>query len=595
VPSVFPVDEFESEEWYPGFRPEYDHAPWAVEPVRTFRKVDEERFWFLDFHLPRGLTPLGTIWNEDGYAWGTQSAAEALPLPSGRGVAVRMAGTHTYAGQIPVASEAETKARIKRVSRNLPAFLRDFEQIWENGRDEIQTDWNELRRTELRSLSGEQLLGYIHRARAHHKRAFEIHFQIMYGLLANYVGFYGQCTELGIVPGEIAKFLQGYDTKILETDRGLWRLTVAAREAGLSPIFATAPADQLHEVLRTTGGRASGWLSQFGDFLEKYGWRTEGICDVALPSWVEDPTPALGMIKTFLQQDRAHDFDAARAAAIEERETAVDAARSRLTTQEQRRFDSALASARAANFAWWNEDHDFYIDLRAMLPLRWAAQHAAERFGCGRPDDTLFLFWPELTRLVAGERPVHKFAGLIETRRQYYEHWRERRAEMPKVLGTVPNSVTDPILVEVFGLNRGFLDAICADNDEQTTTLTGVAASCGIARGPARVLHNADGLHLVQPGDVLVCESTSPNWTPAFAKIAACVCDGGGTLSHAAIGGREYRVPTVAAVGVATKTIRDGDEVEVDGTRGIVIVTRRSGGPDSKKNVMPLTPENAAT
>ena len=72
-----------------------------------------------------------------------------------------------------------------------------------------------------------------------------------------------------------------------------------------------------------------------------------------------------------------------------------------------------------------------------------------------------------------------------------------------------------------------------------------------------------------------MCESTSPNWTPAFAKIAACVCDGGGTLSHAAIVGRKYGVPTVTAVGLATMVIADGDEVEVDGTRGEVTVLRR--------------------
>ena len=47
----------------------------------------------------------------------------------------------------------------------------------------------------------------------------------MYPLLANYVGFYGMCTELGLDPGQIGKFLQGYDTKIMETDRELWRLT----------------------------------------------------------------------------------------------------------------------------------------------------------------------------------------------------------------------------------------------------------------------------------------------------------------------------------------------------------------------------------
>ena len=96
------------------------------------------------------------------------------------------------------------------------------------------------------------------------------------------------------------------------------------------------------------------------------------------------------------------------------------------------------------------------------------------------------------------------------------------------------------------------------------------------ARGKARVFNNADNLHTLEPGDILVCESTSPNWTPAFAKIAACVCDGGGMLSHAAIVGREYGVPTVTAVGLGTVVIEDGDEVEVDGDTGTVTVYKQS-------------------
>ena len=74
-----------------------DRSKAAVEPFDTFRPEDESRLWFLDFHWPRGLTPLATLWNEDGYAWGTQLAAERMPLPSGRGIAQRMAGPHTYA------------------------------------------------------------------------------------------------------------------------------------------------------------------------------------------------------------------------------------------------------------------------------------------------------------------------------------------------------------------------------------------------------------------------------------------------------------------------------------------------------------------
>jgi pyruvate,water dikinase len=146
---------------------------------------------------------------------------------------------------------------------------------------------------------------------------------------------------------------------------------------------------------------------------------------------------------------------------------------------------------------------------------------------------------------------------------------------MPKVLGTVPESVEDPILIEIFGLNAHSLKAMQSTGSAET--VTGIAASKGTARGTARVLHNADELHRVSAGDILVCESTSPNWTPAFAKIAACVCDGGGTLSHAAIVGREYGLPVVTASGIATTAIADGDEIEVDGTSGTVKVLNRAG------------------
>src|SRR6202451_4048822 len=100
--TVIPVDEFITDEWYPGFKPGYTHAPWYVDPVQTFRKEDEENFWFLDFHWPRGLTPMGLIWNEDGYNWACQLAAEQMPLPPGRGITCRLGGTPTHGSPPPV-------------------------------------------------------------------------------------------------------------------------------------------------------------------------------------------------------------------------------------------------------------------------------------------------------------------------------------------------------------------------------------------------------------------------------------------------------------------------------------------------------------
>lgn len=573
--SVVPVDEFITDEWYPGFRPAFDHAPFVIEPFRTFSKQDEERFWFLDFHWTRGLTPLGLVWNEDGYSWGTQLAAEQMPLPSGRGVTQRIAGTHTYASAIPVESPFEVATRAERLRGYLPQFLRNFPTLWAQRTAELEEGFTHFRDIDIASASLPELATMLRDARNHYRRAFEIHFEMMYPLLAHYRGFRGVCSELGIESGVVGKLLQGHDTKITETDRELWRLTAAARAAGLTAVFRSTEAENVYATLGAAGGAASGWLAQLTGFLDRYGFRAEGTGDVALPSWREDPTPVIGTIKTFLESDHDHDFDAALRRAHAEREEALDATRSRLTLREQETFEAALTSVQAANFPRWQDDHNYYIDLRAALPLRWAALGIAAKVGADRLDDTIFLFWPELVAVASGARRWREFRALVEERRQYFDHWQARRGDMPKVLGTVPDAVADPILIEIFGLNRHYLAMVKAGaTGSDVRRLTGIPGAGGTGRGPARVVRDAEQLYRVRPGEVLVCESTTPNWNTSFAKIAACVCDAGGTLSHAAIVGREYAVPTVTACALATSVIRDGDEIEVDGDRGVVTVIR---------------------
>jgi pyruvate,water dikinase len=438
---------------------------------------------------------------------------------------------------------------------------------------ELETGLSHFEKFDFAGKNLGDIAQYLFDARAFQKRAWEIHFEMMYPLLANYLGFYGICGELKIDPGEISKFLQGYDTKILECDRELWRLTAAAKEAKIDDVFAKTEPEKLSVAL-AKDPRAASWRSKFEEFLAKYGWRTEGISDIALAPWVEDPTSPLGTIKTFLQKQEIHDFEKARREALDEREASIDKARSKLSKEEQRQFDGALGSCVAANFAWWNDEHNYYIDLRATIPMRRGCLALADAVGANNPDDTLFLFWPEMHAIVRGEKKFSSFASIVERRREYYDHWMKKRPDMPKVVGTIPESVTDPILIEIFGMHHHFFNAMKAKG-KGAQTLTGVAASAGIAKGRARVLHDAGELHRILPGEILVCEATSPNWTPAFAKIAACVCDGGGTLTHASIISREYRIPCVVGCGLATSMIKDGDEIEVNGTKGTVTVFKK--------------------
>jgi phosphohistidine swiveling domain-containing protein len=574
--TVVPVEPFTGE-WYPGYKPEHFAAPFIVDAPSPFRPGDENQFWFLDFHWSRGLTPLAaTLWSADGYCWGTQSAAENLPLPPGRGVTCRMAGTHLYGSPLPETDPREIGARANRLGTNLPHFLQNYRSIWEAGRDELEATWDYFQKVDLTAAPTGELPTLITQARRYHKRSMEIHFAVMYPMLVNFLGFYGSCAELGIDTSQVGRFLQGEETKIMELDRELYGLAVKARQAGLSQVFADNEPEQLRAALSAHGGSAAQWLTDFDDFLRVYGHRQDATCDVGVPSWIEEPKQPLGLVKTFLLKETDHDFEAAARNAIAERDAAIDAARSGLTKEEQAVFDGGLAANQAANFPWWQDDHNFYIDLKVMLPLRRACQELARRVGADHKDDMLYLFWPELMDVAGGKPYDGGLKSLVADRRQYFDHWHVKRAEMPKMLGTIPETVEDPVLIEIFGINPGSLYSMQDPEAAQRTTLPGVAAAKGTARGIARVLQSSDDLHRLAPGEILVCESTSPNWTPAFGKIAGCVCDGGGMLSHAAIVGREYGIPTVTAVGVATLAIGDGDEVEVDGTNGKVTILKRA-------------------
>ncbi|MCR5033265.1 MAG: phosphoenolpyruvate synthase [Lachnospiraceae bacterium] len=100
--------------------------------------------------------------------------------------------------------------------------------------------------------------------------------------------------------------------------------------------------------------------------------------------------------------------------------------------------------------------------------------------------------------------------------------------------------------------------------------LKGVCGSAGEAIGKVCVIKGPEEFYKFQKGDVLVCNLTDPEWTPLFSLASAVVADTGAALSHAAIVAREYGIPAVLGVGLATVKYKDGDRIRVDGTKGTV-------------------------
>jgi len=99
----------------------------------------------------------------------------------------------------------------------------------------------------------------------------------------------------------------------------------------------------------------------------------------------------------------------------------------------------------------------------------------------------------------------------------------------------------------------------------------GLGASPGRASGVVRILDAPEEADRLQPGEVLVTHMTSPDWVPLMRRASAVVTDAGGMTSHAAIVSRELGIPCVVGTREATRRLRTGDEVTVDGREGTVV------------------------
>ena len=108
--------------------------------------------------------------------------------------------------------------------------------------------------------------------------------------------------------------------------------------------------------------------------------------------------------------------------------------------------------------------------------------------------------------------------------------------------------------------------------------LQGLPAVPGQASGVVRVLANVKDGGRLQDGEVLVAQMTNPDWLPTMRRASALITDSGGMTCHAAIVARELGVPCIVGARTATRDLKDGTVVTVDGTHGRVLAGRAVGG-----------------
>lgn len=104
------------------------------------------------------------------------------------------------------------------------------------------------------------------------------------------------------------------------------------------------------------------------------------------------------------------------------------------------------------------------------------------------------------------------------------------------------------------------------------TAISGTPASPGVYRGRVRRVLLRSDFKKFQAGEVLVTDSTRPEFLPVMKKAGAIVTDEGGLTCHAAVVARELHKPCIVGTKEASRRLKDGDEVEVDAGKGSVAI-----------------------
>lgn len=153
------------------------------------------------------------------------------------------------------------------------------------------------------------------------------------------------------------------------------------------------------------------------------------------------------------------------------------------------------------------------------------------------------------------------------------EHLRELR-ELAEQYEVGPTTLARMFIVNSLNACKesGSLGILSLAKPELKVDLYGTAANPGVVEGLARVILSEDHLSDVQPGEILVAPATMPSGAPVFGIIKGLVTDSGGMLAHAVIVCREYGIPVVAGTGEATKKIKTGQRIRIDGNRGHIYV-----------------------
>ncbi|PRS42756.1 phosphoenolpyruvate synthase [Bacillus sp. RJGP41] len=308
----------------------------------------------------------------------------------------------------------------------------------------------------------------------------------------------------------------------------------------------------MDELVKFDGGQET--QDAIYDYLGKYGMRCAGEIDITKTRWSEKPTTLvpviLSNIKNFEPNASNLKFEQGRQEALKKELEILDRLK-QLPDGEQKAKETKRMISLIRNFIGYREYPKYGMVNRYFVykqSLLKEAEQLVQANVIHEKEDIYYLTFEELHEVVRTNKLDYQ---MISKRKDEYRLYEKL---------TPPRVITSDGEIIVGEYKR---DNLMAE------AIVGLPVSSGIIEGRARVILNMEDADL-EDGDILVTTFTDPSWTPLFVSIKGLVTEVGGLMTHGAVIAREYGLPAVVGVVNATKLIKDGQRIRVNGTEGYI-------------------------
>jgi phosphohistidine swiveling domain-containing protein len=557
-------------------------------PVTWDSEIEKDFFWvYDDLHIPHPVSPMffdiGGWWlscdhmfrrfgtpfavdwlakNVNGYVYTTAVPAD----PS-----LHIEGTEysgRYQARVPRdASYAEKMGAY--LDTVLPVYGEHFADWWHDRLvPEMQRNFAYLeeRLDGADGMSLAETATLLEDAIDIHDRHWKIHWMLNFAQLSATLKLRAVMEKArGTVDEELLGRLQNSASdRNWDSIEALWRMKNDVRDdAELRGAFEPEGTGEIRAALERSERGRRFIAERIEPYQREFGWHAVWSHEFIFPTVREQMEPVLELVRGYFTTD--YDYPSA----IDAMRRDIEAASAEILEGLE---GEALEEMRAANavnlrMAPLTPDHHFYIDQGANAHVRLVLLAVGRKLVDGgrldQPDDAMFLRYTEL-RMLIGDADAIDSRGIVATRRAQRDG--AKKVHPRDWVGTVtPSQLAFPYLV-----NWGYPERFHRQQSDDERVITGIAGSPGTTEGTARVVMTVNEFDEVRHGDILVCQMTNPAWVVLFTKIAGLVTDTGGTTSHPAVLSREFGIPAVVGTSVATKRIRTGDRISVDGSTGRV-------------------------